>query len=97
MDHARAGLHKIVVDALRKAPPADAPILAWPLACGQTVALRTRAVEYAAGVLRVEVPDAAWKRQLAELAPQYRAALNQALKSSVVRIEFVVPAKVKRA
>jgi len=93
MEHARAGLQRIVMDALRKAPVNEAPVLAWPLACGPTVASRTRAVAFHDGVLSVEVPDRAWKTQLGELAPQYRSVLNQAAKGSVLRIEFVVPGK----
>lgn len=91
MEHARAGLQKIVADALRHAPSAEAPVLAWPLACGAAVAARTRALDFAAGVLRVEVPDPAWCGQLREFAPRYLVALNQAVGVTVQRIEFVVP------
>jgi Dna[CI] antecedent, DciA len=87
MERARDGLQKIVVDAIRRAPAAEAPILGWPLACGATVAARTRAVSYADGVLNVEVPDALWRNELVSLAPRYLATLNQFTK--VKRIEFV--------
>jgi Dna[CI] antecedent, DciA len=87
MERARDGLQKIVVDAIRRAPAAEAPILGWPLACGATVAARTRALGYADGVLSVEVPDALWRNELANLAPKYLATLNQFAK--VKRIEFV--------
>ena len=90
MEHARAELQKIVINALRNAPQEQAPLLAWPVACGPTVAARTRALGFTDGVLRVEVPDRAWKAQLGELVPQYRSVLNQAAKGLVSRIEFVV-------
>jgi hypothetical protein len=96
MERAREGLHKIVVDAIRRAPPAEAPVLGWPLACGSTVAARTRAVSYADGVLNVEVPDAMWRNELVSLVPKYLATLNQF--ANVKRIEFVtVKDAVKRA
>lgn len=91
MEHARAGLQKIVADVLRRAPPEEAPLLAWPLACGPAVAAKTRPLGFREGVLRVQVPDPAWREQLLELAPRYLAALNQAIGVTVARIEFVVP------
>jgi hypothetical protein len=87
MERARDGLQRIVVDAVRRAPAAEAPLLGWPLACGATVAARTRAVSYADGVLQVEVPDALWRNELLSLVPKYLAALNQFAR--VKRIEFV--------
>jgi hypothetical protein len=87
MEHARDGLQKIVVDAIRRAPAAEAPILGWPLACGPAVAARTRAISYTDGVLSVEVPDAMWRNELLALVPRYLATLSQFAK--VKRIEFV--------
>ena len=54
------------------------------------VAERTRAVEFMKGVLRVEVSDAGWKKELQTLAPQYLAVINRYTSESVKRIEFVV-------
>ena len=87
MERARDGLQKIVVDAIRRAPAEEAAILGWPLACGATVAARTRAISYADGVLNVEVPDALWRNELVNLVPKYLATLSQFAK--VKRIEFV--------
>lgn len=91
LERAAAGLERVVARSLHQAPAADAPLLAWPLACGYAVAERTRALDCAAGVLRVEVPDAAWRNELQALAPRYLAAINRYV--SVKRIEFVVPAQ----
>jgi hypothetical protein len=97
MERATAGLQKIVSDALRRTPPKQAPLLAWPLACGTAVAERTRVIEYAQGVLRVEVPDAGWRAELQSLAPQYVAVINRYIAETVSRIEFVtrIPDKIR--
>lgn len=65
-------------------------MLAWALACGPAVAARTRAVAFAQGILRVEVPDAGWRAELQTLAPQYLAVMNRYVAESVKRIEFVI-------
>ncbi len=90
MEQAGAGLEKIVVGSLRRAPHGDAPLLAWPLVCGSVVAERTRALEFADAVLRVEVPDTGWKHEMQGLAPRYLAALNRYAGQKVERIEFVI-------
>src|ERR1700676_3396158 len=87
---AGSGLEKIVAGSLRRAPAGEAPLLAWPLVCGSAVAERTKAVEFADAVLRVEVPDAGWKREMQSLAPRYLATLNRYAGQKVERIEFVV-------
>jgi hypothetical protein len=92
MERVGTGLAKIARELLRGAPAQEAPLLAWPLACGTAVAARTRAVAFVHGGLRVEVLDAAWQPQLADLAPQYVASLCQLLGNDQVRhIEFVLP------
>ena len=91
MERARTGLHKIMFDALRRAPADEAPLLAWQVACGPGVAARTRALDFISGILRVEVPDMAWRTQLLELVPQYLSSLRQV--AEVKRIEFVVANK----
>jgi len=90
MEQAGAGLEKIMVSSLRRVPPADAPLLAWPLVCGSAVAERTQAVVFADAVLRVEVPDAGWRREMQNLAPRYLATLNRYAGQKVERIEFVI-------
>jgi Dna[CI] antecedent DciA-like protein len=93
MEHAAAGLERIVANSLHRAPAEEAPMLAWPLACGPAVAERTHALGCAQGVLRVQVPDVGWRNELQALAPRYLAALNRYV--SVQRIEFVVAAQSK--
>jgi hypothetical protein len=90
MEQAGAGLEKIVLNSLRHVPRGEAPILAWPLVCGSKVAERTRALDLIGTVLRVEVPDAGWKREMQSLAPRYLATLNRYAGQKVERIEFVI-------
>ena len=90
MEQAGAGLEKIVAQSLLRAPPADAPLMAWPVVCGSAVAERTRALSFEDGVLRVEVADAGWKAELQGLAPRYLAMINRYTTESVHRIEFVL-------
>jgi hypothetical protein len=88
LEQAGAGLEKLVANSLREA--VDTALLAWPLACGSTVAERTRALDFADGVLRVEVADLGWKSELQALAPRYLAVINRYTRERVRRIEFVV-------
>lgn len=90
MEHVASGLEKIVAASLRRVPAGSGPVLAWPLACGAAVAARTRAVDFADGVLRVEVPDVGWRAELQALAAQYLAVINRYVAEDVTRVEFVL-------
>jgi hypothetical protein len=90
VQQAGIGLEKIVLSSLRHVPQAEAPLLAWPLVCGSVVADRTRALDFTGGILRVEVPNAGWKREMQSLAPRYLATLNRYAGQKVERIEFVI-------
>ncbi|HET8668781.1 MAG TPA: DUF721 domain-containing protein [Terriglobales bacterium] len=89
MEPAGTGLAKIFRDLLARVPANEAPALAWPVACGPTVARRTRVLDFHDGVLRVEVADRAWKTQLMDFAPRYVATLADLIGGKVQRIEFV--------
>jgi hypothetical protein len=82
----------MLAKALHLAPPNESALLAWPVACGSAVADRTRALSFSDGILRVEVADAGWRRELASLAPRYLALINKYSATSVKRIEFLVKA-----
>jgi hypothetical protein len=92
LNRASAGLEPVVAKALRRAPAAESALLAWPLACGSAVADRTRAVSFSSGILRVEVADAGWRRELTTLVPRYLASINKYSAIPVTRIEFVAKA-----
>ena len=91
LEPAGAVLAQIVADLLRGTSPEDAPVFAWPVICGSTVAARTRPLLFAGGMLRVGVPDAGWRTQLSELESRYVQQFNQLLGAGRVRrVEFVV-------
>jgi len=90
MNRASAGLESVIAKALHQAPAERSPLLAWPVACGSAVADRTRALGFAGGVLRVEVADKGWQRELTALAPRYVAEINRYSAARVQRVEFVV-------
>ena len=90
MEQAGTGLERIVAKSLRLAPPAEAPLMAWPVVCGSAVAERTRALSFEDGVLRVEVAGPGWKAELQALAPRYLAVINRYTAEAVRRIDFVV-------
>jgi len=89
-------LEKIVGKSLRAGSQAGAPVLAWPIVCGSAVAERTRAIEFARGILTVEVADAGWRAELQRLAPQYLSAINRYAGKNVNRIEFVVKSRMQK-
>jgi hypothetical protein len=91
MEHGRSELHKIISEALRNASAEQAPILAWPMVCGASVAKKTRALDFIRGVLRIQVPDKAWMKELEAISADYVRALNDLVQKKVSRIEFVVP------
>src|SRR5215470_1948711 len=90
LEQAGSELEKIVARSLRQAPPAQAPLMAWPVVCGSAVAQRTRALSFLDGVLRVAVADEEWKAELQHLAPRYLATINRYTVEAVRKIEFVV-------
>jgi len=90
LNRASAGLENIIAKSLRRAPASESAVLAWPIACGSAVAERTRALSFSDGVLRVEVADEGWRRELINLAPRYLALINKYSATLVKRIEFLV-------
>lgn len=90
MQQAGTQLEKIVAQSLRQLPPAEAPLMAWPVVCGSAVAERTQALSFENGTLRVAVPDVGWRTELQILAARYLAAINRYTVEMVCRIEFVI-------
>ena len=90
MQHARGTLTKIFKETVCSKAGDDAPLLAWPVVCGPTVAERTRALSFVDGVLIVAVPDTAWRNQLQQMYQQYLAGLNHIAGQQVRNISFVV-------
>lgn len=90
MEQIRNSLQQILIDAVRRAPAEDLPVLAWPLACGSAVAEKTRAVAFRAGELVIQVPDGAWRTQLLGLSGEYLRQLKDITQGRVERLRFVL-------
>lgn len=61
---------------------------AWPVACGKMMAGRGTVVGYADGVVRVQVEDAAWLRQLMSLREQLAREMQRIAGVKVSEIHF---------
>jgi predicted nucleic acid-binding Zn ribbon protein len=90
MEPIRTALRQIMRDLLAAKPHEEAAVLAWPLVCGKEVAARTRATSFAEGSLTVEVPDAAWRTQLAAFAPRYLSGFGELIGPVVREVRFKV-------
>ena len=90
MERSRAELKTLAATILRGASPEEAVTLSWPLVCGSRIAQSTKAISFSDGVLRVAVPDAAWRTELAGYMPQYLYQLTQLTGVAVEKIQFSV-------
>lgn len=90
MEPARTGLRQIMRELLRRQPPEEAVLLAWPLVCGKEVAARSQAVSFANGKLFIEVPDATWRSQLQSFAARYLREFEGLLGPLVRSVEFTL-------
>jgi predicted nucleic acid-binding Zn ribbon protein len=88
MEPIRTGLRRVMHDVLAAQPPEEAVALAWPLVCGKDVAARTRVVNLEEGRLTVEVPDAAWRAQLAAFRSQYIKGYAELMGPVVKEVKF---------
>jgi hypothetical protein len=61
---------------------------AWPVVCGTAMAARGSVVGYADGVVRIEVEDATWLRQLESMRSQLATELARIAGVRVVEIHF---------
>ncbi len=89
MEPIRTGLRRVMHDVLATQPPEEAVALAWPLVCGREVASRTRVIGLTEGRVTVEVPDAAWRDQLAAFSPRYVSSYAELIGPVVREVKFV--------
>lgn len=61
---------------------------AWPVACGKAMAEHGTVVGYADGVVRVEVEDGAWLRQLVSMRGQLAGEMARIAGVGVSEIHF---------
>ena len=69
-------------------PDEDKLAAAWPVACGKAMAERGTVVGYADGVVRVEVADEAWMRQMMSMRRQLAGTMAQISRVKVTEIHF---------
>ncbi|HVR26010.1 MAG TPA: DciA family protein [Candidatus Polarisedimenticolia bacterium] len=85
------GREKVVVGWLRRVPKGEAPLLAWPLVCGSPVAGSAHVLfSLPDAVLRVEVRDAGWQREVHSIAFRCLATLKRYGGEKVERIDCVI-------
>jgi hypothetical protein len=73
------------LDAL---PDEDRLAAAWPVACGKAMAERGTVVGYANGVVRVQVEDKVWLRQLTSMRGQLAGEMTRIAGVRVSEIHF---------
>jgi hypothetical protein len=61
---------------------------AWPVACGKAMAERGTVVGYADGIVRVQVEDGAWLRQLTSMRGQLAGEMARIAGVTVSEIHF---------
>jgi predicted nucleic acid-binding Zn ribbon protein len=83
-------LQKIAADLLRAAAPDEAPLLAWPIACGASVSERTRAISFVDGLLTIAAADKAWCTQLDSFSDSYLQKLNSLSPAKISRLRFII-------
>ena len=84
------GLRNVMKDLLRAQPLEEAALMAWPVVCGKDVAAEPKQSLFADGVVTVEVPDAAWRKQLTSFASRYISAYEALLGHVIKEVRFKV-------
>ncbi len=74
--------------SLRALQDEDRLAAAWPVACGKTMSERGKVVGYADGVVRLEVADEAWMRQMMSMRRQLTGAMAKISRVMVTEIHF---------
>jgi hypothetical protein len=74
--------------SLRAMRDEDRLAAAWPVACGKTLSGRGTVLDYANGVIRVEVTDATWLRQMMSMRGQLIGELARIAGVRVSEIHF---------
>jgi hypothetical protein len=90
METIRELLQKGLVTSLNALPEEDLFALAWPVACGPTMARRGEVVQYKEGVVRVLVTDHAWAQQMKSTSGVLQSKLALITGMPVTRIHFEV-------
>ncbi len=75
--------------SLKEMPEMDRLAAAWPVACGRTMAERGEIVGFDEGIIRVEVADQVWLRQMVSMRGvlQHELARIAGVKASGIHFE----------
>lgn len=76
--------------SLRALRDEDKLAAAWPVVCGKALAERGTVLDYADGMVRVEVADGAWLRQMMSMRGQLAGELARIAGVKVSEIHFEV-------
>jgi predicted nucleic acid-binding Zn ribbon protein len=82
--------------SLESMPAEDRIAAAWPVACGQKIAERTRVVGLEGTTLTVEVADAAWQKQMRSMSEKLKHDLRGIAGVDVTDILFKLAINEKR-
>lgn len=86
------GMRDLLKSSLRRSLGAlsdeDRLAAAWPVVCGKTIAGRGAVVGYVDGVVRVQVEDGAWLRQLVSMRVQLAGEMARIAEVKVCEIHF---------
>lgn len=89
MEAMRDVLRGSLGQSLRGIRDEDRLAAAWTVACGPAMAERGQVTGYAAGVVRIEVADAVWLRQMMSLRGVLERDMAKIAGMKVTGIEFV--------
>jgi hypothetical protein len=90
MEAMREVLRETLGRSLRGLNEEDRLAAAWTVACGPAMADRGRVVGYEAGVVRVEVADQVWLRQMISLRSVLGRDMARVAELKVSEIHFVL-------
>jgi hypothetical protein len=93
MEAMRDVLRGTLAESLRGIGEEDRLAAAWTVACGCAMAGHGRVVSYDAGVVRIEVADAVWLRQMISLGSVLERELARIAGLPVKGIEFELEKK----
>ena len=97
MEAMRDVLRGNLARSLRGIGDEDRLAAAWTVACGRAMADHGVLAGYEAGVLRIEVADAVWQRQMISLRGTLEREVARISGLPVGRIEFVLKAGNRQA
>jgi hypothetical protein len=88
MEGIRGLLKKSLGESLNSLSVEDKLAAAWPVACGKTMAGRAVVMSYDEGILRVQVENKAWLRQLTAMREHLAGEMAKIAGVRVSEIHF---------